>query len=299
MRPIRFISADRAGVVNNDFDEGETVMRGPTILARSMSIATRRGKSPRAWQYHSRSDSHSKIACWTLLFDLLLECDAVRDAAKQGRLGFGINHLMVGPINKTLDMVLTVVPPSRAIARRKTFAEMVDTHEIALDDADRLALAALPILYTDRKDDISEVAVAVEAKACMTKHISAIPRLFAEILATGYLAKRAAPRCISVSYALINAAPTFVSPSGKKKVTRHNQPEDTRRVVQMISQAIPTASDSRDCGYDVTGTTVIDCRNDGSPVTVVRGDPAPANNDRTNYERMMRSLCSEFRGRRF
>ena len=83
MRPIRFISADRAGVVNNDFEEGETVMRGPTILARSMSIATRRGKSPRAWQYHSRSDSHSKIACWTLLFDLLLECDVVREAAER------------------------------------------------------------------------------------------------------------------------------------------------------------------------------------------------------------------------
>ena len=47
-------------------------MRGPEILARTMSIPTRRGESPRAWQYHSRSDNHSKLACWTLLFDFLL-----------------------------------------------------------------------------------------------------------------------------------------------------------------------------------------------------------------------------------
>lgn len=274
-------------------------MRGPTILARSMSIATRRGKSPRAWQYHSRSDSHSKIACWTLLFDLLLECDAVREAAKTGRLGFGINHVMVGAISKTLDMVLTVVPPSRATARRKTFAEMVDTLGIALDEADRSALSALPVIFKDRKEDVSEVAVAVEAKACMTKHVNAIPRLHAEILATGYLAKRAAPRCVSVSYSLVNSAATFVSPSGKKKVTHHNQPEDARRVVEMLSKAIPTASESRDYGYDVIGTTVVDCRNDGSSVTVLHRSPAPQANDHTHYERMLRSLCSEFRGRRF
>jgi hypothetical protein len=299
LRPIRCINAERDGVVINAFDEGETVMRGPTILARSMSIATRRGKSPRAWQYHSRSDSHSKIACWTLLFDLLLECDAVRQAAAQGRLGFGINHVMVGPLNKTLDLVLTVVPPSRAIARRKTFAETAEVLGVVLDDDDREELSNLPALYMDRKVDVSEVAVAVEAKACMTKHVNAIPRLHAEILATGYLAKRAAPRCISVSYSLVNAAPTFVSPSGKHKVTRHKQPDVTRRVVQMLGQAIPSTSESRDYGYDVIGTVVVDCRNDGSPVTVVQGDPAPPNNDRTHYERMLRSLCSEFRGRRF
>lgn len=274
-------------------------MRGPTILARSMSIATRRGKSPRSWQYHSRSDSHSKIACWTLLFDFLLECDVVREAAARGRLGFGINHVMVGPINKTLDMVLTVVPPRRSSTKRKTFAGEVEALGVELDDADRIALADLPVIYMDRKDDASEVAVAVEAKACMTKHVSAIPRLFAEILATGYLAKRAAPRCISVSYSLINAASTFVSPSGKNEVTRHNQPEDTHRVVQMLSTAIPTANDSREYGYDVVGATVVDCRNDGSVVTVVSAAPAPTLNAHTHYERMLRSLCSEFRGRRF
>ena len=273
-------------------------MRGPTILARSMSAATRRGKSPREWQYHSRSDTHSKVACWTLLFDLLLECDALRAAAEQGRVGFGINHVMVGPINKTLDLVVSVVPPARPVHPRRTFVALSDTLQVVLEPGDRAVMAELPGVYEDRADDVSEVAIAVEAKACMTEHIKSLPRLHAEILATGYLAKRAAPRCIGVSYSLVNAAPTFVSPSGEgKKINRHNQPDDTRRVLQMLGQAVPTVSDSRDFGYDVIGATVLDCRNDGSPVVVVDADPAPSLSDRLHYERMVRSVCSEFRSR--
>jgi hypothetical protein len=66
----------------------------------------------------------------------------------------------------------------------------------------------------------------------------------------------------------------------------------------MIRSAVPTTSDARDYGYDVVGITVIDCKNDGSPVTVVH-DPAvaPAGNDRIHYGRMVRSLCSEYRAR--
>lgn len=274
-------------------------MRGPTILARSMSLATRRGKSPLAWQYHSRSDSHSKIACWALLFDLLLECDVVREVAEQGRLGFRINHMLVGSINKTLDLVLTIVQPGRQPMPRRTFADLVSVLGVALTDPDRQALAGLPVFYEERADDVSEVAVAVEAKACMTEHVKSLPRLHAEILATGYLAKLAAPHCISVSYSLVNASPSFVSPSGRGAVNQHKQPDDARRVVDMIGSAVPTASKNNQYGYDVIGTTVVDCRNDGSPVTVIQSDPAPTRNDHTHYERMLVSLCGKFRERRF
>jgi hypothetical protein len=58
-----------------------------------------------------------------------------------------------------------------------------------LDDADRSALDALPPLFHDHAEEIAEVAVALEAKACMTEHIKSLPRLHAEVLATGYLAK--------------------------------------------------------------------------------------------------------------
>lgn len=272
-------------------------MVGPTILARAMTTATSRGIGAHSWQYHSRSDTHSKIACWTVLFDLLIECDVLKQHAVEERIAFGINHEMVGPINKTLDLVVLAVQPNRTGAKRATFAEVGSKYGISLSDTEKAILGDLPVVHQDASDDISEVAIALEAKACMTAHLKSMPRLHAEILATGYLAKRAAPRCISVSYSLVNTADTFLSP-GKAIANRHKQPEDARRVVQMLSTAIPLAREGNGYGYDVIGVTTIDCKNDGSPVTLSTSNPAaPTTGDHFHYERMIRSICAEYRAR--
>jgi hypothetical protein len=65
----------------------------------------------------------------------------------------------------------------------------------------------------------------------------------------------------------------------------------------MLSTAIPRTSEVRQYGYDVVGVTVIDCRNDGSAITVVNDGPAPGTKEHVHYERMIRSLCAEFRAR--
>lgn len=272
-------------------------MLGPTILARTMSVATKRGKDARAWQYHSRSDGHSKVACWTVLFDLLCECNVLRKHAEIGLIGFGINHVMVGPINKTLDLVVTIVPPNRRKARRLNLVDVAGKYGIPLTAKEREVLDALPVVENDAKTDVSEVAIALEAKACMTEHLKSMPRLHAEILATGYLARQAAPRCITVSYSMVNAAETFVSPSGMGSINRHDQPQDAARVVSMLRTALPLAKNMRDLGFDAIGTTVVDCRNDGSPVTLVSGAPAPLTSEHHHYERMIRSICAEYRSR--
>ena len=105
---------------------------GPTILARTMSRATSRGGEGHSWQYHSRSDTHSKVACWTVLLDLLLECDVIREHSAQGRLGFRINHVMVGPINKTLDLVQRTYSRSDRNAVFNTLAGYIDHIELAV-----------------------------------------------------------------------------------------------------------------------------------------------------------------------
>lgn len=274
-------------------------MRGPDIIARTMSIATSRGavRGADAWQYHSRSDHHSKLACWALMFDLLLECDVLRKAAADRRIAFAVNHVMVGPINKTLDMVVTLADPQRSRAGSKTFAVMASELSIVLSDEDRAALQELPPVRVERKDDVSEVAVAIEAKACMSEHVKSIPRLHTEILATGYLVRKSAPNCITVSFTLVNAAQTFRSPGTSGKVTRHEQPVDALRVVQMLSHAVPRVTELGGYGYDVIGVTVIDCRNDGSPVSVATSAPFARTDSRVRYDRMVRSICSEFRHR--
>lgn len=270
---------------------------GPRILARTMSVGTKKGKGRTGWQYHSRSDGHSKVACWTLLFDLLCECDAARRLAESGRLGFGINHVMVGPINKTLDLVLTVVDETRrARGARKTFSDMVGVYGIVLEPDEATTLSGLPVIRQDLAEDISEVVVAIEAKACMTAHVKSLPRLHAEVLATGWLARQAAPRCITVSYNLVNEAESFLSP-GQSAPNRHVQPQDARQVVDMLKRAIPLARHDRGFGYDAVGVTVIDARNDGSPITVSSGPAAPRHDEHVHYERMMVALCGELRDR--
>lgn len=270
---------------------------GPSILARTLSVPTLKGTSLKAWQYHSRSDSHSKVACWTLLFDLLSNCDAARKLAAAGRMGFGINHVMVGPINKTLDLVITIVPDVRTPKHRTSFADLVVRYGILLSQEDKDVLATLPTILEDHSDDVSEVAVAIEAKACMTEHSKSLPRLHAEVLATGYLARQAAPQCITASYNLVNAAATFVSPGNVGRTNKHSQPEDARLVVDMLSRAIPLARQAKEIGYDVVGVTVIECANDGTPVELSYGPASPKSTEPVHYERMMVALCSEFRRR--
>lgn len=273
-------------------------MNGPEILVRTMSVATTRGSSSRPWQYHSRSDNHSKVACWTVLFDLMSECDVFREHVAEGRIGFGINFVMVGGINKTLDLVVTRLPATRTKTKRITFSDLVEQYGIQLDAKERKILVSLPSMEGESTaHDVSEVAIALEAKACMTEHKKSLPRLHAEILATGYLARRAQPHCITVSYSMVNASTLFISPSGEGKENEHVQPESARCVVDMLAKAIPLQTESRDVGYDVVGAIVVDCRNDGSPVALLRGSPAPDKRSHLHYERMITSLCGQYRGR--
>lgn len=76
------------------------------------------------------------------------------------------------------------------------------------------------------------------------------------------------------------------------------QPEDTLRVVEMLGTAVPLAREGNNAyGYDVVGVSVVECRNDGSEVVVVADSPAPSTADHHHYERMIRSICSEYRNR--
>ena len=69
-------------------------MHGPEILVRTLSKQTRKDKRGRRWQYHPRSDHHSKVACWGVTFDLLRSCPLLVKHIADGKVGFGINHEM-------------------------------------------------------------------------------------------------------------------------------------------------------------------------------------------------------------
>jgi hypothetical protein len=144
-------------------------MHGPDIVARTINKATVRGtKTKKAWQYHGRSDVHSKVACWAVLLDLLHSCDVFRSQASHGKVSFAVNHLMVGPINKTLDLVVCAVQRGRQPKGRRTFAALGQHYGIQLSSSEQALLGSLPVLEEELSSDVSEVLVALEAKACFT-----------------------------------------------------------------------------------------------------------------------------------
>lgn len=274
-------------------------MLGPRILADS--LAPRDGyKHGNRWQYHSRSDHHSKVACWGFLFDLLRHCALLREHASRGLVGYGLNHEMrdfrTGR-KKNLDLVVCRPRGDRRISGppAPTFADQVLEIGLVLDSEAAAELAKLP-----RLDElpVGAVHVALEAKACMTAFSKARPRLYDELNSSHAAIHGNSPHTIAAGLAMINAAETFISPGMNDfdlskqppRVSRHNQPKDAAGVVEKLRE-LPRRSRDAEDGYDVFAVIVVECRNDGSPVTVVNEPPAPQMGEVDHYEMAVHRLA--------
>jgi hypothetical protein len=69
-------------------------MDGPEILARTMTATRIPDQFGNLWQYHPRSDRHSKVACWAAFFDLLGTSALLHRHVAEGKVIFGVNHTM-------------------------------------------------------------------------------------------------------------------------------------------------------------------------------------------------------------
>lgn len=274
-------------------------MYGPTILVRTMSKPRRTGKSGAMWQYHSRSDHHSKVACWGILFDLLRESPVLREHVASGAVVFGLNHEMKDfkhDRKKDLDLVLARprgVPKPGAAG----FRALVKDYGIELTAEEKKILEGLPDI---RKADVGSVQIALEAKACMTEHVKALPRLYDELNSSHETIHAAAEEAIAVGFVMINLADEFRSPgrqTGRKAVmTVHDQPAVTGRVVGKIRE-MPRRTKLGEQGFDAVSIVVVECRNDVSPVRLVQKTPAPAAGDIYEYGAMIRRVAQTYASR--
>jgi hypothetical protein len=117
---------------------------GPDILVRTLSNPCVTDRHGNVWNYHSRSDHHSKVACWAIVFDLLRTSALFRKHVSEGRVGFGINHEMRDfqhDRKKNLDLVIC----SRSSADNpdgRTLADLASHYKVDLTfDEKRSALA--------------------------------------------------------------------------------------------------------------------------------------------------------------
>lgn len=267
-----------------------------------MSLVRPIGKSGFRGQYHSRSDLHSKTVCWAILLDLLGDSAQLRKHAKSGKVVIGVNHEMrdfKAQRKKNLDLVIAT--PGTAGAGKKqprTFAELGTAFGIALDPAERARLDALPDV---QGGPVGSVLLALEAKACMTAHIKALPRLYDELNSSQLTVHGAADQAIAAGLAMVNIAPTFISsdlnPLGldqpQKRVTVHKQPAVAVRTIDKLRQ-LPRRNKPGDEGFDALGIVVVDCANDGSPVLLVTQPPAPDHSDDYHYDQMVRRASFQY-----
>lgn len=251
-----------------------------------------------AWQYHPRSDRHSKIACWALMFDLLVECDLLRAHIASGKVAIGINHEMRDFARnraKNLDLVVCRGGAPRAGQRARTFADLVEPYTIILTDDERRVLVGLPLAPLAQP---ATVLVALEAKACMTEFGKARPRLYDELNSSHLTIHGDTNGAIAAGFALVNGADSFVSPirnswpigSQPTVVSVHRQPKDLLSIIAKLAE-LPRRSRSSEEGFDALAIGVIDCANDGRPVTVERGASGANYSDIFDYEQTVGRLA--------
>lgn len=276
-------------------------MHGPDLLARFLSVPNAEpDKYGQHWQYHSRSDRHSKVGCWGVAFDLLARSSLMQAHARAGKIVLGVNHEMRDyhwDRKKDLDLVIArpETPPEPG---GPSFRTLVERYGIVLTDEERDLLGSLPDIPIA---PVAAVLVALEAKACMTAHVKALPRLYDELNSSHLAIHGASSQALAIAYVQVNNADEFIS-SGQSermsegltpKVSKHNQPSDTQRVLDKIAQ-MPRRTGKSGNGFDAIGISVFDIRNDGSPVSLVTGPPAPAPGSNFHYSGMIVRMANEY-----
>lgn len=272
-------------------------MHGPEILVRTLSQRAHPDKHGNPWQYHSRSDHHSKVACWGIVFDLMRSCALLRRHAEAGRVGFGINHEMrdfVHDRKKNLDLVLCTPSSAPGTAAPLTLEGMAKDYGIELSDSERRELGDVPVLT---RTPVGSVLVALEAKACMTAHQRALPRLYDELNSSHLTVHGATDQAIAAGFAMVNITERYLSPDLNKKNratdpewSSHRQPRDASLAVDKVKQ-LPRRAKPGEVGYDAFGIVLVDFPNDGSAVKLVSMPPAPPSGDIYHYASMIDRLA--------
>jgi hypothetical protein len=274
-------------------------MYGPGILVRTLTTPVPMGKEQALWQYHSRSDRHSKVACWGILFDLLQHTPHLVRQIAENKVSFGINHQMHDFKNnrqKDLDLVLCTPRAGETSTKAAScFRDLVDRYKIQLNDAERGILDRLPDLPAT---PVGAVHVALEAKACMTAHVKALPRLYDELNSSHLTIHGSSDVAIAVGFVMINAARDFrTSTRGMEGRSHpHRQPDDTIRVIEKVKQ-LPRRANTQEEGFDALAIVVVNLSNDGSPVTLVESPPAPPVGDIFHYDSMIQRLAHTYESR--
>lgn len=259
-------------------------MEGLDILVRALSVPEVADKYGNRWQYHPRSDRHSKIACWAIVLDLLRTSPLLAEHVRANRVVFGLNHTIkdfTTQNKKALDLVIAR-PGTEELRKSRSFASLAKTLGLQLTPEQLDSLRELPDL---REGSVGSVLLALEAKAVMTEHVKALPRLYDELNSSHQIVHGHASNAIAAGFVMINFSERFVSPDRNRcplqecqpRDTWHQQPRVTESTIEQIAK-IPRRARQGDVGFDAMAIVVVECENDPrspKPVSLVTTAPAP------------------------
>ena len=240
-----------------------------------------------------------------MLYDLVTNCPLFREHIRHGAVGFGINHEMSDfTANRKKNLDLVICTPGTGApggTSPNEFSGLVDSYGIRLTQEEREKLDELPTL---RRVSVGTVHVALEAKATMTAHVKALPRLHDELNSSHMAVHGSSDFAIAVGFTVVNASDEFISSDMNKcdlsvnepTVSYNPQPRSTERTIEKISQ-IPRRTQLGVPGFDAVGIVVIKMKNDGGQVELVGDAPAPDESNIFRYENMIRRTQSLYEER--
>ncbi|WP_203433087.1 hypothetical protein [Jiangella asiatica] len=213
---------------------------------------------------------------------------------------FGINRQLndweTGK-KKDLDLVVARAPgPStQAVGEALDLTTLAARYEVVLTADERQILDELPKGRSGTSG--ATVLVALEAKACMTAHVRALPRLYDELTSSHATVHGDNTNALAIGFVMVNLAESFISPDLHRRLitpeapaqpSEHRQPHATERTISKIREIRrrPGPGSGR-AGFDGIGIMVINMRNDGTPVQLVTTAPAPATNNEFYYGQMI------------
>jgi hypothetical protein len=211
-------------------------------------------------------------------------------------VGFGINHEMrdfVHDRKKNLDVVLCT-PSGGALGSGTTLGDLRKSYDIELSPGEIAEFSPLPALT---RTPVGAVLLALEAKAAMTAHQRALPRLYDELNSSHATVHGATDQAIAAGFVMVNLSERYLSPDLNKKNrendpewSNHAQPRDAQLVIDKIRQ-LPKRSKLGDFGYDALAIVIVEMINDGSEARLISSPPAPQPGDIYYYDSMIDRLA--------